>query len=156
MVRTWLAGGLITLLVAAAQPAASASAPGSVDTWSVTGCDIRLANTFVAAHKHVAAHWHTDGTVTCTGTALDAEVRVDLTRNGVSEPSSFARRSCSLSSLAPCAVLDVAHDTTYHKPRANWRPRLVLFIRGPLSVVTFETSGYCVLEIGRASCRERV
>lgn len=154
MVRARLAGGVTALLLACVQPAATAApgsapgtAPGSVDTWTITGCDIRLANTFVAAHKHVAAHWHTDGTATCTGTQVDAEVRIDLMRNGVSLPDSFARGSCSLTSLKPCAVVDVAHDTTYRKPRANWRPRLVLFIRGPLSVVTDLLSDYCVVDV---------
>jgi len=131
----------------AAASAAAGSPPGTVDTWSITGCDIRLTNGLAPASRRVSAHWHTAGTVTCTGTALDAEVRIDLMRNRVSLPNSFARASCSLTAGKPCAAVDVTHDTAYRSPRADWQPRLVLFIRGPLSVVANELSDQCVVDI---------
>ncbi|MDQ1700511.1 MAG: hypothetical protein QOG34_2374, partial [Frankiaceae bacterium] len=37
---------------------------------------VTLTKTFVAAHGHAGAHWHTDGAVTRTGSQLDAEERV--------------------------------------------------------------------------------
>jgi hypothetical protein len=148
--RVFVVGGVLAL-VAAAVPAfaiapMTAPAAGTADTWTVPGCVIGLANSFVPARRHVAAHWHTDGTATCTGAELDAEARVDLTRNRVAITDSFARDTCNLPALKPCTTLHASHDTPYHGPRADWRPRLVLFVRGPLSLPA-ATSDYCVVDV---------
>lgn len=144
--RPLLAVAVVVALTATAAPA-RASEPSTVDTWTIPGCVLQLTNTYVAAHKHHPAHWHTDGTVTCTGSQLDTEARIDLTRNGTSVPSSFARLACTVTALELCDVVDVSHDTKYYGPRANWRARLVVFLRGPLSLAAAAASAECVVDI---------
>jgi hypothetical protein len=137
----------VVALFAAAAPATAAGSPATTsDTWTVPGCVVGLTNSFVPSHRHVAAHWHTEGTVTCTGAELDEQARIDLTRNRVAVPESFARVSCDVSALNPCTTLHPSHDTPYHGPRADWRPRLVLFVRGPVSAPA-ALSDYCVIDI---------
>jgi hypothetical protein len=146
--RTLAVGAVIALLAATATVAGPvAASPGTVDTWTIPGCVVKLANTFVAAHGRTAARWHTEGTVTCTGSELDGQDRIDLVRDRIPVPNSFAQATCSLTSLALCAGLDETHDSTYHGPRANWQARLVLFIRGPLSLAAWKASPECVLDI---------
>jgi hypothetical protein len=147
--RAFVVSGVLALLVSAGSGGAAAAGPppSTTDTWTIAGCVIGLANSFVPAHRHVAAHWHTDGTVTCTGAELDGESRVDLTRNRVPVPESFTRETCDVTAVDPCTALRTSRDTAYHGPRADWRPRLVLFVRGPLSVPGWMTSDYCVLDI---------
>ncbi|MDQ1685211.1 MAG: hypothetical protein QOC82_1948 [Frankiaceae bacterium] len=138
--------GVIALLATAA-PSSAGSEPSTVDTWTIPGCVVTLTNTFVAAHGHAGAHWHTDGAVTCTGSQLDAEERVDLTRNDIPIAKSFVRASCNVSSLELCDAVHAASDTAYRKPRADWRARLVLFVRGPLSVPAWKQTPECVIDI---------
>jgi hypothetical protein len=151
VVRTFVVGGVLACVAAStlAGPVAASAAgsPSTTDTWTIAGCTIAVSNSFIAAKGHTGAHWHTDGAVACTGTAVDAEARIDLIRNRVPVANSFARATCSLTSLAPCAALHASHDTPYHPPRADWQPRLVLFVRGPASLAAWATSDHCVLDI---------
>jgi hypothetical protein len=146
--RSLVAVGVLALLATAGPRAAIAGSPppSTTDTWTVAGCEIGLTNSFVPARKHVGAHWHTEGAVSCTGAEVDAEARIDLTRNRVAVANSFARATCGLTTANPCVALQVSHDTAYHSPTADWRARLVLFIRGPLSVPAW-IGDYCVLDI---------